>query len=158
MTDALTLHSYSTLDSQVEAIKRDGFAFFPGILRAETIVALRDCMDRLQPIAENYDWNGTPENTGFLNKAINSTFNRDALFLNCLDIPGVIELAEAIHGSDCHIIQMTAWMTDLVALTKRYTPIGSPSHYRKILLQTRVWKFLSLSQLLTTILMIFTKS
>lgn len=111
MAEPLPLHAYSTLARQVEAVKRDGFAYFPGILSAETVAALRACMDQLQPLAENYDWDGTPTSCGFLNKAINSAFNRDALFQDCLDIPGVIELAEAIHGSDCHIIQMTAWMT-----------------------------------------------
>lgn len=111
MACPLPLQFHPTLAGQVDAVKRDGFAFFPGILSAETVASLRDCMDRLQPIAENYDWDDAPETKGFLNRAINSAFNRDALFLNCLDVPGVIDLAEAIHGADCHIIQMTAWMT-----------------------------------------------
>lgn len=111
MANPLAIHAYSTLDAQVEAVKREGFAFFPGALSTEAITSLRAGMDRLLPIAENYDWDGTPESAGFLNKAINNAFNRDALFLEYLDRPGVIELAEAIHGSDCHIIQMTAWIT-----------------------------------------------
>ena len=28
-----------------------------------------------------------------------------------LDQPGVIEIAEALHGDDCHVIGMTAWLT-----------------------------------------------
>ena len=33
------------------------------------------------------------------------------LFLKYLDRSDVIDLAEAIHGEDCHIIGMTAWVT-----------------------------------------------
>lgn len=76
MAESLPLYAYSTLASQVEAVKREGFAFFPGILSAETVAALRSCMDQRQPLAENYDWDGTPTSCGFLNKAINSAFTR----------------------------------------------------------------------------------
>ena len=31
--------------------------------------------------------------------------------MNFLDKPGIIELEEAVHGEDCHVIAMTAWMT-----------------------------------------------
>ena len=33
------------------------------------------------------------------------------IFCNFSTAPGVIELAEAIHGDDCHCIGMTSWIT-----------------------------------------------
>ena len=40
-----------------------------------------------------------------------NAFNRDPLFLDYVDFPGIVDVAEALHGNDCHIIGMTAWIT-----------------------------------------------
>ena len=84
---------------------------FLGVLNADEIAELRDTMDRLTQVPESFDRYNTPENGGFLNKHINNAFNRDVVFLQYLDKPEIIELGEAIHGDDCHVIGMTAWTT-----------------------------------------------
>ena len=111
MADALPLVAYPDLESRVKAVEEDGFVYFPGVLNAEEIAELRDAMDRLTQIPESFDRYNTPENGGFLNKHINNAFNRDVVFLQYLDKPEIIELGEAIHGEDCHVIGMTAWTT-----------------------------------------------
>lgn len=111
MGKALPLVAYPDLKSRVEAVENDGYVYFPNAINAEEIAELRAAMDRLDAIKESFDRHSIPENGGFLNKHINNAFNRDTLFLEYLDRPGIIELEEAIHGSDCHVIGMTAWMT-----------------------------------------------
>lgn len=109
MSNALSLVAYPTLARQVQAMEEDGFAFLPGLLNAAEIAELRAAMDRLVAIPASFDRHDT--SGGFLNKSINNAFNRDPLFLSYVDRPGVVEIAEAIHGNDCHIIGMTAWLT-----------------------------------------------
>ena len=38
-----------------------------------------------------------------------NVFNREPYWLQFLDRPGIIDLAEAVLGPDCHVIGMTAW-------------------------------------------------
>ena len=111
MTEALELIPYDTLEERVEAMYRDGFAYLPGVLNADEIAELRAQMDALTPNPESFDKNLTVEDNGFVNRHINNTFNRHPHFLNFLDYDGVVDIAEAIHGEDCHTIGMTAWMT-----------------------------------------------
>jgi ectoine hydroxylase-related dioxygenase (phytanoyl-CoA dioxygenase family) len=109
MSNALPLFAYPDRAGQVQAMEEDGYVYLPGVLSAAEIRELRVAMDRLQAIPASFDRHDT--NGGFLNKSINNVFNRDPLFLTYVDRPGVIEIAEAIHGADCHIIGMTAWLT-----------------------------------------------
>ena len=109
MSNALSLIAYPDLAGQVRAMEEDGYAFLPGLLNAAEIAELRAAMDRLVAMPASFDRDGT--SGGFLNKSINNAFNRDPRFLSYVDRPGVVEIAEAIHGNDCHIIGMTAWMT-----------------------------------------------
>jgi ectoine hydroxylase-related dioxygenase (phytanoyl-CoA dioxygenase family) len=111
MVKALPLVAHPDRASQVKAIENDGYVYLPRVINTEELAELRAAMDGLDARKESFDRHGTPENGGFLNKHINNAFNRDALFLQYLDKPGVIEVAEAVHGSDCHVIGMTAWMT-----------------------------------------------
>jgi ectoine hydroxylase-related dioxygenase (phytanoyl-CoA dioxygenase family) len=111
MAEPLPLVAYGTLEDQVEALYRDGYTYLPGLLNAKEIADLREQMDILEPRSESFDKNMQPEEHGFLNKHVNNAFNRHPLFLKFLDYTGVIEIAEGIHGEDCHSIGMTAWMT-----------------------------------------------
>ena len=111
MIEPLPLEAYRKLEEQVEAMHRDGYAYLPNAIDQRQIDELRVAMDRLEVIPESFDRYSTPENGGFINKSINNAFNRELLFTSYLDYPGVIELAEALHGSDCHCIGMTAWLT-----------------------------------------------
>jgi hypothetical protein len=110
MANSLPLVAYPDLAQQIEALKRDGFVYLPGVFTADEISALRNSMDRLEAIPESYDRHQTPEEGGFLNKSINNVFNRDRLYLQYLDRSGVIEIEEAVHGAECHVIGMTAWL------------------------------------------------
>jgi len=111
MLEPLPLTTYPDLADQAAAVARDGYAYFPAKIDADQVAALRRAMDELTAIPESYDRDWRPPEYGHVNKSINNVFNRDPLFLPYLDMPGVIELAEALHGADCHVIGMTAWVT-----------------------------------------------
>ena len=111
MIEPIPLVAYPELEDQAEAVHRDGYAYLPEVLDAGEIQGLRATMDALEAIPESFDRISTPEKGGFYNKSINNVFNRDLLFTGFLDRPRVIELAEALHGPDCHCIGMTAWLT-----------------------------------------------
>ena len=111
MAEPLPLVAHSTLDEQVEALYRDGYAYLPGVLTAAQVTALRERMDALEAVPESFDKHTDAADHGFMNKSINNAFNRHDHFLQFLDYPGVIEIEEAVHGDDCHCIGMTAWMT-----------------------------------------------
>ena len=40
MTKALSLVAYNDLESQVDALERDGYVYFPGVLDAEEVAEL----------------------------------------------------------------------------------------------------------------------
>lgn len=111
MLKPLPLTSYRELPDQVAAVHSDGYAYFPAQLDADQVAALRRAMDALTALPESYDRDWQPPEHPYLNKSINNVFNRDPVFLPYLDMPGVIELAEALHGADYHVIGMTAWVT-----------------------------------------------
>ena len=112
MSQALPLVAHPDLENQVKAMEEDGYAYLPKVIDEAQLSELRDAMDRLTAIPASFDRHSLPENgSGFLNKHINNAFNRDAVFLHYLDKSPVIELAEAVHGADCHVIGMTAWVT-----------------------------------------------
>ena len=111
MADCLDLVARKTLEQRIEALKGDGYVYFPEALSAEEVGALRNAMDRLEACPDEFDRHTDPSSRGYLNKSINNVFNRDPVFLSHLDHPEVIDVVEAVHGSDCHVIGMTAWMT-----------------------------------------------
>ena len=111
MVEALELKTQPDLASRVQGIEEDGYAYFPGAMSADQVAELREVMAHLTPIEASFNRYSTPDNGGFLNKHINNVFNRDPIFLQYTDGAGVIDLAEAVHGDDCHIIGMTAWVT-----------------------------------------------
>lgn len=119
MIESIPLIEYRDLESQVKAMERDGYAYFPSVLNAEEIVELKAGLDTLEPIEENLDYYSTTEkvvygnrpNQYFLQKHIKNIFNHNALFLKYIDRSPVIELTEAIHGEECHIIGQTGWVT-----------------------------------------------
>ena len=111
MPAALPLVAHDHPEARLRALETDGFAYFPKAVSSAEASELRAAMDRLAAIPESYDKHRTPEEGGFLHKSINNAFNRDPIFLPFLDRRGIIELAEAAHGEDCHVIGMTAWMT-----------------------------------------------
>lgn len=83
-----------------EAMHTDGFALIRDVLAPDEVRTLRDAIDRLQPFG--FDALGATDH-------FKCVFNRDRLFLSYIDHPGVIDLAEATMGPECHIIGETAW-------------------------------------------------
>lgn len=111
MADYLNLVARKTLEQRIEALEQDGYVYFTGALSDGEIIELRSAMDRLEARPDEFDRHTDGESHGFLNKSINNVFNRDPVFLSFLDRPEVIDVVEAEHGPDCHVIGMTAWMT-----------------------------------------------
>ena len=112
MAKVLSLVAHNDLESQVEALERDGYVYFPSVLDADEIAELRATMDRLPAIPASHDRDETLENgDAFLHKLISNSFNRDPLYLQFLDRSPVFEVAEAAHGEDFHCIGMHSWLT-----------------------------------------------
>ncbi|MFQ6573839.1 phytanoyl-CoA dioxygenase family protein [Pseudomonas sp. UM16] len=94
------MDEHSLLGLGLSALRRDGYWLLPGVLEARQIDQLQVAISALRPM--HWDYNGLLEH-------YKCVFNRDPLWLAYLDLPGVIELAEAALGEDCHIIGQTAW-------------------------------------------------
>jgi len=78
-----------------------GYVLLRNILQPKRIDELRLAIDHLEPIHWDYQ--------GLVDDHYKGVFNRDPFWLPFLDLPGVIELAEACLGADCHVIGQTAW-------------------------------------------------
>ena len=87
-------------DERLRALHQDGFVLMPAVLNTVQIHDLRRAIDQLKPL--HWDYSGVIDH-------YKCVFNRDPFWLPFLDMDGVIELAEAALGDDCHIIGQTAW-------------------------------------------------
>ncbi|MBC3374256.1 phytanoyl-CoA dioxygenase family protein [Pseudomonas sp. SWRI92] len=85
---------------QLRALHQDGFVLMQAVLSAGQIADLRYATDQLKP--QHWDYSGVIDH-------YKCVFNRDPFWLPYLEVSGVIELAEAALGEDCHIIGQTAW-------------------------------------------------
>ncbi|MGV3616408.1 MAG: phytanoyl-CoA dioxygenase family protein [Fimbriimonas sp.] len=83
-----------------DAMHEEGFALIPGVLSPEEVQELRDAIDDLRPFG--FDHMGATEH-------YKCVFNRNRTFFSYIDRPGVVDLAEATMGDQCHIIGETAW-------------------------------------------------
>src|SRR5579883_1074131 len=88
------------LDGQVKAMHEDGFALIPGVLNRREVDELIAAIQRLEPFG--YDHTGKTDH-------FKCVFNRERVFFNLIDRPGVVDLAEATMGEQCHIIGESAW-------------------------------------------------
>ena len=111
MPQALPLVAQPDLPSQVNAVEQDGYVYLPGVLDRDQVAELREHMERLEPLAESFDQRSTTRNAVSSTRSINNAFNRDPYFVQFLDYPGVVEIAEALLGANCHVIAMTSWLT-----------------------------------------------
>jgi ectoine hydroxylase-related dioxygenase (phytanoyl-CoA dioxygenase family) len=94
-----TFGLYET-DAMTTALHEDGFALIPGVLSKEECAVIRGAIDRLKPFG--FDHLGKTEH-------FKNVFNRERPFLDLIDRPGVVDLAESAMGTDCHIIGESAW-------------------------------------------------
>jgi hypothetical protein len=83
-----------------QAVKDDGFALIPGVLSRDEIAATRAALDRLRP----FGLDGMSKTEHY-----KCVFNREPIWRDYLDRPGVIELAETLMGEQCHCIGESAW-------------------------------------------------
>ena len=132
MTKSLPLVAYQHSQEQIEAVERDGFVYLPNVLNDEEIETLKQLMSDLDAIPQNLDTHTCPEKGDkFLNKIINNSFNRHEHFLQFLDKTPVIDIAEGLHGEDCHCIGMQSWITGPgrpdQALHTDWLPLSLPS-------------------------------
>jgi hypothetical protein len=89
--------------AMAKAVADDGFALIPGVLSAAEVAEARREIDRLKPF--HFDrQDGKCDH-------YKCVFNRSPYWLPFIDRPGVVELAEATMGEDCHIIGQTCWRT-----------------------------------------------
>lgn len=97
-----SIKAYDLADTggMFEALRTDGFAFIPGVLTSDEVEAARQATDRLRPFGFDH--------TGVLDH-YKCVFNREQLWLSYVDRPGVVDLADATLGDQCHIIGMSAW-------------------------------------------------
>ncbi|WP_312913379.1 phytanoyl-CoA dioxygenase family protein [Stutzerimonas nitrititolerans] len=95
------MHDTTLTAQRLDAMHRDGFVLLSGVLDPARIAELREAIDRLTPIGLDYQ--------GMLDDHYKCVFNRSPFWLQFLDLPEVIELAEAALGPDCHVIGQTAW-------------------------------------------------
>ncbi|MCG8291497.1 phytanoyl-CoA dioxygenase family protein [Pseudomonas entomophila] len=86
--------------SHLQDLCDEGYTVISGVLAPLQIALLRCAIDDLQPL--HWDYQGLLEH-------YKCVFNRDPLWLPFLDLPPLIELAEAALGADCHVIGQTAW-------------------------------------------------
>lgn len=88
------------LAGMTDALHEDGFALVPGVLSPDEVEATRNAIDRLRPFG--FDKMGLTEH-------YKCVFNRDRAFFDLIDREGIVDLAEATMGEQCHIIGLTAW-------------------------------------------------
>lgn len=84
----------------LQALREDGFVLLRGLLDCEQVAQVRSLIDSLRPL--HWDYEGLVDH-------YKCVFNRSPHWLPYLDPPGLIELAEAALGADCHVIGQTAW-------------------------------------------------
>ena len=101
-------HAVYETEAMLEALERDGCALIGDALSKAQCTRARSLIDALQPV----HWDVAPRpagpNASYLDRYL-CVFNRHPDWLAFIDRPGIIDLAEAALGSDCHIIGMTAW-------------------------------------------------
>jgi Phytanoyl-CoA dioxygenase (PhyH) len=87
------------------ALEEDGFALAAAALTPSLAEQGRAMIDALQPL----HWDEAHADGGRSMDRYLCVFNRDPFWLEFLDRPGIIDVAEAALGRDCHVIGETAW-------------------------------------------------
>jgi hypothetical protein len=98
--DRLPTYRPDEVERMAEAMHEDGFVLIPAVLSPSEVDSARQKLDELQAIL--WDYTGSTDH-------YKNVFNRDLFWLPFIDRAGVIDVAEACLGADCHIIGETAW-------------------------------------------------
>jgi ectoine hydroxylase-related dioxygenase (phytanoyl-CoA dioxygenase family) len=87
------------------ALEEEGFALAAAALPSRLVEHGRAMIDALRPM----HWDEVHAEGGRRMDRYLCVFNRDPFWLEYLDRPGIIDVAEAALGRDCHVIGETAW-------------------------------------------------
>lgn len=115
------------LEAAIEGMYTDGYAIVPGVLNRDEVAELRAKMDASGGPDSQYDF----KNWCF-NKHLSIDFHKDPFFLKYIDRPGVVDIEEAIHGSECHATGGTLWVTGsgrAMGIHLDYQPLGLPQEF-----------------------------
>ena len=93
-------YALDDVEGMARGVEEDGFALVPGVLSQDDVRAACRHIDELQPI--HWDRLGLTDH-------FKNVFNQDTFFLQFIDRAPIIDLAEAVMSSECHIIGQTAW-------------------------------------------------
>ena len=102
----LRRYAIHEIDAILQALDADGFALVASALPVALCSKSRERIDALEP--EHWDEVHARGGERHLDRYL-CVFNRDAFWLELIDRPGIIDVAEASLGPDCHIIGETAW-------------------------------------------------
>jgi len=110
MDNGIPRHALYETKAMLRALELQGAVLIPGALDASLSTTTRATIDALR--ATHWD-EARDDPRGFdggraLDRYL-CVFNRDPFWLQFLDRPGIIDLAEAALGPDCHVIGETAW-------------------------------------------------
>ncbi len=86
-------------ETAVQAMYDDGYVIFPGLLNANGVALLRARMDAM---GSRNDDDYVVEGWCY-NKHIASDFSQNPDLLDYIDLPGVVDVLEVIHGGDAHL-------------------------------------------------------
>jgi hypothetical protein len=103
-------YAFYDIEALVQALECDGYALIEHVLTREMCDEARRRIDELEP--QHWDECHDGAHLGSTDRRLDRylcVFNRDPYWLGFVDRPGLIELAEAVLGPDCHIIGETAW-------------------------------------------------
>jgi ectoine hydroxylase-related dioxygenase (phytanoyl-CoA dioxygenase family) len=103
-------HQIFETEAIAAALEDAGYAVLPAVLPLALCDEARSRIDALEPLHWDEVHEGAyPQAAGRHLDRFLCVFNRDPFWLRFIDRPGVIEVAEAVLGPDCHIIGETAW-------------------------------------------------
>jgi ectoine hydroxylase-related dioxygenase (phytanoyl-CoA dioxygenase family) len=103
-------HAVYETGSILKALAADGYALVREALTPQQCKAARRSIDALEPLYwDEAHARPDPGAAGRHQDRYLNVFNRDPYWLQFIDRPGIIDVAEAALGSDCHIIGETAW-------------------------------------------------
>jgi len=88
------------LAGMTNALHEDGFALIPGVLTLEEVEQIKSAIDGLKPFG--FDSIRKTEH-------YKCVFNRERIFFEMMDREGIVDLAEATMGEQCHVLGESAW-------------------------------------------------
>lgn len=104
--DVIARYAIYEVDRMIGALHTDGFALAQGALTAQLYQQARTEIDALR--AQHWDEVHAARGDRLLDRYL-CVFNRKPFWLEFIDRPGIIDVADAVLGPDCHIIGETAW-------------------------------------------------